>query len=195
MFDLLTKSKIRQKIILLFLYNQKKEYFLSEIARLTGTSAGTAQRENNRLLKDDLLTFHKKGNLNLYRLNKKFALLNEIESIVRKTIGVEVELKKELRKIKGISFTFLFGSYVTGGFKSDSDIDLFVLGSASEDLVFKAVQKVEKIIGREINYHVTGEKEFFNKIGSNAFYKDIVKNHLLLVGEENEFRKIIKNSR
>jgi len=42
MLELFTKSKIRQKIILLFIYNQNKEFYLSEIAKRVKTSAGTA---------------------------------------------------------------------------------------------------------------------------------------------------------
>ena len=45
MLDLLGKSKIRKKIILTFVYNRGKEFYLSEIARMVKTSAGTAQRE------------------------------------------------------------------------------------------------------------------------------------------------------
>lgn len=192
MLELFTKSKIRQRIILLFIYNQNKEFYLSEIAKSVGTSAGTAQRELNRLLQSDLILFKKRAGLNIYALNIRYALLDEVESVVRKTIGVEVELKKELNKIKNLSFAFLFGSYVEGGFKSDSDIDLFFIGKAEEDLIFKAVQKVEKMLGRTINYHLADKEEFFKKIDTNSFYKGILRNYILLVGDMNEFRKLIK---
>jgi len=190
MLELITKSKIRQRIILLFIYNQKKEYYLSEIAKLVGASVGTTQRELNKLLRSDLITFKKKAGLNLYALNKQYPLLDEVESIIRKTIGVEVELKKELGKIKEVAFAFLFGSYVKGGFKSDSDIDLMVIGTPEEDRVFKIAQKAEKAIGREISYHLADKSEFLEKLKSSAFYKDIIKNHILLIGDENDFRKI-----
>jgi len=192
MIDLLTNSKIRQRIILLFVYNQNKEFYLSEIAKIVKTSPGTAQRELNRLLRNDFIVFKKKANLSLYALNRDYSLLHEIESIVKKTFGAELELKKELSRIKGISYAFLFGSYVKGGFKSDSDIDLFVIGEMEEDGVFKAVQKVEGTIGREINYHIATREEFLEKIKINYFHKDIAKNVMLLIGDEYEFRRIIK---
>lgn len=192
MLELFTKSKIRQKMILLFVYNQNKEFYLSEIAKLVKTSAGTAQRELNRLLHSDLINFKKKANLNIYALNKHYSLLKEVESIVRKTFGIEIELKKELSRIKNISFAFLFGSYVKGGLKSDSDIDLFVIGEFDEDQVFKAVRKVEEIIGREINYHIASKREFSEKKKMNYFYKEIAGNFILLIGDEYEFRRLIK---
>lgn len=192
MLELLTKSRIRQRIILLFVYNQNKEFYLSEIAKIVRTSAGTAQRELNKLLHSDFIIFKKKANLNIYILNTHYSLLKEVESIVKKTLGIEVELKKELSRIDNISFAFLFGSYVKGGFKSDSDIDLFIIGEVDEDQVFKAVQKVEEIVRREVNYHIANKTEFLKKKKSNYFYKEIVESFTLLIGDDDEFRRLIK---
>jgi predicted nucleotidyltransferase len=191
MLDLFTKSKIRQRIILLFIYNQNKEFYLSEVAKIVKTSAGTAQRELNKLLQGDFLVFKKKANLSIFMLNKRYSLLKEVESIIKKTLGIEVELKNELSKIDKIAFAFLFGSYVKGGFKSDSDVDLFVIGDVDGDQVFKAVKKVEEITGREINYHLASKREFYKKKRKGYFYKEIVENYDLLIGNEREFKKII----
>jgi len=191
MLEILGKSKIRKKIILLFVYNQGKEFYLSEIARRVKTSAGTAQRELNKLLAQDFITFRKRGNLSIHRLNESFALLNEIESIVRKTFGIEVELRDELRKMRAVQFAFLFGSYVKGGLKSDSDIDLFIIGAPKEDDVFNAVRKVEDSVGREINYHLADEAEFSEKSRRNPFYREILKRPLMLIGKEDELKEII----
>lgn len=189
MLSLLTKSSIRRKIILLFVYNQRKEFYLSEIARRARTSPGTAQRELNRLLAMDLLVFQKRGNLNIYRLNGNYALLGEIEAIVRKTCGAEIELKRALGKVRGILFAFLFGSYVKGIMKSDSDIDLFIVGSPSEDDVYRAVRNVEETVGREINYHMMTEPELARKSKTSSFIQDILVKPLMIVGNEDELRK------
>lgn len=192
MLEFLTKSKIRKKIILLFVYNQRREFYLSEIARHVKTSAGTTQRELNKLLSMDLITFQKKGNLNIYSLNNRHPLLKEIESITRKTFGIEVELQSELNKIKNISYAFLFGTYVKGGFRSGSDIDLYVVGDIDEDKLFDATQRVEETVGREINYHITGIGEFKDKAKKDYFHKNILENYILLIGDEDVFRRFIE---
>jgi len=191
MIELITKSKIRQRIILLFIYNQSEEFYLSEIARRVNSSAGTTQRELDRLLRNDFLHFKKKANLSIYRLNKRYSLLNEVESIVRKTIGIETELKTRLAQVENIEFAFLFGSYVKGGLKSDSDIDLFIIGKAEEDLVFKNVEELESVIGREINYHLSSKEDFLNRKSQHYFYKEILSDYLLLMGDQDEFRHLI----
>ena len=192
MIDFITRSKIRQKIILLFLYNQKREFYLSEIAKMVGTSAGTAQRELNKLLRNDFINFKKKANLSIYSLNKRYSLLREVEAIVRKTFGIEVQLKNKLSKFKNIKYVFIFGSYVKGGFKSDSDIDLFLIGDTDEDEIMDAVQKLEQIIGREINYHFISKREFLSRAKKRFFYRDIIKDYIWLLGNEDEFKKLIK---
>jgi predicted nucleotidyltransferase len=193
MLDLLTKSTIRKKIIILFIYNQDKDYYLSEIAKFIKTSPGTAQRELNRLLKINLITMRKRGGLNVYQLNKEFALLKEVESIVKKTIGIEAELEGLLKGIKDIEFAFIFGSYAKGGLKSDSDIDLFiVISKPNEDQVYRALKKIEDKIKREINYHISRKEEFIENLENRYFYKDIVDNFILIKGSRDEFRKFIE---
>jgi predicted nucleotidyltransferase/predicted transcriptional regulator with HTH domain len=192
MIGILTKSKIRQRIILLFLHNQKKEFYLSEIAKMVGTSPGTAQRELNRLLENDFIIFKKKANLSIYALNKRYSLLKEIETIVQKTFGIEAQLKNELDSFGRLEYAFIFGSYAKGGFKSDSDIDLFLIGNIDEDEIVDAFQKIEEIIGREINYHFASRREFLNRAKTRSFYKEITKDCLWLLGNEDEFKRLIE---
>jgi predicted nucleotidyltransferase len=191
MLNILGKSRIRQKIILLFVYNKGTEFYLSEIARRVKTSAGTAQRELNRLLIMDLVSFRKKGNLSVYKLNEGFPLLREVEVIVRRTIGIEAELRKALAGIKGIRWAFTFGSLAKGSMKADSDIDLFVIGSMNEDDVYKAVRTVEEIVGREINYHLSDETEFAKRSKDGSFYQEIAAGPLMLIGREDDLRQLI----
>ena len=191
MLALLSKSGIRRKIILLFVYNQGKEFFLSEVARQVKTTPGTAQRELKKLLAMDFLAFHKKGNLSLFKLNPRYALLKEIEAIIHKTCGVEVELGKALGKVNGISFAFVFGSYARGGLKSDSDVDLFIIGRPVEDDIYQAVRSVEEKVGRDINYHIADEAEFVRKARSTSFIKEILAQPLMIRGREADLRKLV----
>jgi predicted nucleotidyltransferase len=192
MIDFITKSKIRQKIILLFLYNQKREFYLSEIAKLVGTSPGTAQRELNRLCANDFILFKKRANLSIYSLNKRYTLLKEVEAIVNKTFGIEVQLENGLGTIDNIEYAFIFGSYVKGKFRSESDIDIFIIGDVDEDQILKTVVKIENSIDREINYHLADRNEFLSKTKDSYFYREILQDYLLLIGNKDEFKKLIK---
>lgn len=191
MLNLITKSKIRQKIILLFIYNPDKEYYINEIARLIGTSAGNVQRELKKLSESGFLTKNSKGNAVYFKIDRSNPLLPDIKSIVDKTIGLSHILEKELQKTGGINFAFLFGSYVKGDFNRDSDIDLYVIGGINDRELYRKIRKAEDKINREINYHLATQEEFKRNLKKYFFYKEIVAKHVLIIGNENEFREFI----
>lgn len=192
MIDIISKSKIRQRILLLFVYNPKKRYYINEAAKLVNTSSGTAQRELEKLASAGILKKEKKANLAYFKINSENPLYGDIKNIIEKTIGLESILKKELSGDKKIKFAFLFGSYVKGDFRHDSDVDLYIIGDVKEDKLYRAVKKAEKRIAREINYHISGEEEFKENLKKSFFHKEILGDYLLLIGDKNEFRKFIK---
>lgn len=189
--DLLGKSKIRQRIILLFAYNPNQAYYINEAARLVKTSAGTAQRELQRLAKDGFLKKERKSNLVYFKINIANPLLAEIRHIIDQTIGLRGILEKELKKERNIDFAFLFGSYAKGELKPDSDIDLYVIGGISEQELYKRIRKVEEKIHREINYHIAEPREFKKNLKKSFFHKEILTKYILIIGDESKFRKFI----
>jgi predicted nucleotidyltransferase len=189
---ILFKSKIRQKILTIFFADEDRKFYINEMARLINTSQGTCRRELNKLADMGLLASSRTGNLLYYEINKKSPFYNEFKNIIRKTIGIEATLKGKLQKIKGISYAFIFGSYVKKEFKTGSDIDIVIIGSASEDRLIKIFRDVEGSIGREINYHLYSLREFKNKLKTNSFTINIIKNYIIVAGDESDFRKLLK---
>ena len=192
MLNLITKSEIRKKIILLLIYNPGKSYYINEIARLIKTSAGNVQRELKKLKENGLLLEEKKGNLVYFEINTVNSLFKDFKNIVDKTIGLKNILENILKKAKGIDFAFLFGSYTKDDFGPDSDIDLYVIGGMSEKELYQLVKKAEGKIYREINFHLSSQKEFQEKIKESFFHKEILKNFILIIGDKNEFEKFIR---
>ncbi len=192
MLNLITKSAIRKRIILLLIYNPEDSFYINQIARLVKTSPGNVQRELKKLEANGLLLKEKKGNSLYFKINTTNPIFNDFKNIVDKTIGVKIILEATLKQAKGIDFAFLFGSYVKGDFTSDSDIDLYIVGQINEKEAHRLIKKVEGKIYREINYHLATREEFQEKIKESFFHKEILKNFLLIIGDENEFRKFIK---
>ena len=188
---IITKSKIRQRLLLLFVYNPHREYYINEAAKLVKTSAGTAQRELERLVDSGILKREKKANLSLFRVDEKYPLYHDIKSIIAKTIGIEHLLHEVLSKHAKIKFAFLFGSYVKGDLKPDSDIDLYVIGDCSDEEIYRQTKTVAEKIKREINYHLSNPAEFKKQMAKSFFHKEILDHYLLIVGDKYEFRKFI----
>lgn len=190
MVDILFKSKIRQKILSRFFANEGGRFYINEMARLVNTTQGTCRRELNKLVDMGVLTTSKEGNLLYYYVNKQTPLYREFSVIIQKTIGIEAKLKSSLQSFKGISYAFIFGSYAKREFKPESDIDVVIIGIIEEDRLIRVFKDFEKTIGREINYHIYTEEEFKNKLRTNSFIKNIIKNHIIIKGDEIAFREL-----
>jgi len=191
MLNIITKSKIRQNILRLLFSHQSNRFYLSEIAKIIHTSRGTAQRELNKLIQSGIIKTEKKATIRYYFINKQNPLLKELKKIINNTIGVEVELKKVIKKIKGIEYAFIYGSYIKGNFSADSDIDLIIIGKPDENQLINKIKNIEKLINREINYHLYSNKEFKTKFKKNSFLKNIIKNYLLLTNNQDGFNKLL----
>lgn len=194
MFDSLymMKSKIRRDLLSLFFTNPTQKYYLREIQRLLGHSAGSIRRELLKFQKDDILTTQRAGNLLYYSVNTHHPLFSELKSIVKKTIGVEGMIKDALSSIEGIDLAFIYGSFAGGKEKSSSDIDIFIVGKCKENLLIETINSLEKQLQREINYTLYSKKDFLKKKSDNdPFIKNVMKNKkIFLRGENHALRNL-----
>jgi len=103
--------------------------------------------------------------LRLFKINEQYPLYKEIKSFVRKTVGVEAQLKEILVGIEGIEKALIYGSYAKDSMRPDSDVDVLVVvnKTQAEDNLVSGLSRVEKTIGREINYKLYTEKDFRQK--------------------------------
>lgn len=177
-----------------FFADESNKFYINEMARIVGTTQGTCRRELNKLVDMGWLITSKQGNLQYYHVNKKNSLYEEFKTIIQKTIGIEAILKNALQVVEGIHYAFIFGSYAKKEFKPESDIDMAVIGAVKEALLMKALKNTEKTIGREINYHLYTESEFKEKLKTNSFIQNIIKNCIMVAGDERKFRKLFKKS-
>ena len=147
----ITKSKIRRDLLTLFFTNPSQKYYLRELQRILGYSAGSIRRELSKFQKDTLFNTQKVGNLLYYSLNIKHPLFKELKSIVSKTVGVEARLRKTLSSIKKIKIAFVYGSFAAKREKGISDIDLMIIGEPDISYLNEKITKLEKKLIREIN--------------------------------------------
>ncbi|MFH1753790.1 MAG: nucleotidyltransferase domain-containing protein [Candidatus Omnitrophota bacterium] len=190
MFDSLfiSKSKIRRDLLALFFANQDKKFYLRELQRILGHSAGSIRRELLRFQEDNLFLTQRAGNLLYYSLNTKHPLFNELKSIVSKTVGVEGLLKKELSSIKNIDYAFIYGSFASGKEKLVSDIDLMIIGEPEDSPLYEKISQLEKKLEREINPSVYSTKEYKAKRkNKEGFITDLLSNpKIMLIGNEDD---------
>jgi|Deesub1362B_J571_1020462.scaffolds.fasta_scaffold00006_298 predicted nucleotidyltransferase len=184
----IAKSKIRQDLLTLFFTNPSKRYYLRELERMLGYSAGSIRRELLRFQKDDLFNTQRVGNLLYYSLNTKHPLYKELKSIVSKTVGVEGSLRKVLSSIKAIKIAFIYGSFAVKRQKSTSDIDLMIIGEPDISLLNEKIAQLEQKLRREINITIYSLKEYkAKKKAKSEFIMELLKTpKIMLIGKEND---------
>ncbi|EKD82578.1 MAG: regulatory protein ArsR [uncultured bacterium] len=164
---------------------------MREIERQSGLTIGTIQREAAKLSGMDLLVRRVDGNRTYYRANISHPLYKPIREMVLKTSQMADVLKAAFAD-EGVDFVFLFGSVVSGSFKPESDIDLFVIGDTGFRAVCNLLQDAGKVVGREINPHVMRLEEFIQRRkDKDHFVTSIMESPVqMIIGSENELRKL-----
>jgi predicted nucleotidyltransferase len=184
----ISKSKIRQDLLALFFTNPSQRYYLRELQRQIGYSAGSIRRELLKFQKDDLFNTQMVGNLLYYSLNTKHPLFQELKMIVSKTVGMEGRLRSTLSSIHGISVAFIYGSYAKRKEKGSSDIDLMIIGNPDTSLLNEKIAELEKRLKREINPTLYSLEEYRRKkCAKSGFIMELLKNpKIMVVGKEDD---------
>ena len=184
----IAKSKIRQGLLSLFFTNPSREYYLRELQRILGYSAGSIRRELIRFQKDNLFDTRKAGNLLYYFLNQRHPLFKELKSIISKTVGVEASLRNSLLSIKGIKTALIYGSFASKKENSASDIDLMIVGDPDNSCLNEKLSSLEKRLRREISPTIYSPREYkAKKRGKGGFITDLLmKPKIMLIGKEDD---------
>lgn len=181
----------RRRVLGLLLLHPDQRYYLREIARLTGSTAGTLTRELSKLVKAGVVTVQKVGNQAHYSANRDCPVFDELASILRKTSGLTDVLAEALLPLADqIEAAFVFGSVASGKARAESDIDLMVIGDVSFKAVVTALYSLQERLGRELNPKVYSRKEWRDLVTENGtFIRDIQKKPMLFImGRESDLR-------
>ncbi len=184
----ISKSKIRRDILTLFFTNPSQKYYLRELQRQLGYSAGSIRRELLKFQKDNLFNTQMAGNLLYYTLNTKHPLFKELKTIVSKTVGVEGSLKNALSSVHGIRIAFVYGSFASKKEKGSSDIDLMIIGNPDTSLLNEKIAELEKRLKREINPTIYSMEEYrAKKKAKSGFILELIrKPKIILIGNNDD---------
>jgi len=192
MLQKLFSSRVRVKLLNQFITSPEGRFYIRELERLIGEDYKSIVTELHNLESLGLLRSEKQGNLKYYSLDRNFFLYPELKNIIFKTVGVKGILEQELKKIKGIMYAFIYGSYAKGTEGPRSDIDLMVIGDVEVERVVGSLREPERSLQRKVNYVVFDlpeiQKRFKDK---NDFVREVFEDEkVMLIGEEYELRRI-----
>lgn len=129
LYDLFIKSS-EQKILSFFAMNPDQSFYLRQITRRLKISVGAAHQSLSFLERSGIIVSQMVGKTKLYRLESFNPILNAY-----KILNTLLILDPLIQALKDNSRRLiLYGSYSTGTFTPESDLDLFIVSEEKENI-------------------------------------------------------------
>ena len=172
MLDL--RSDARRRLLAYYFTNPAARHHLRDLAERLSTDPSNLSKELRRLEREGLFRSEISGRQKYFQLNREYPLFDEVRGIVGKTIGAAAMIRASLQKIEGIDEAYLYGSFANNQQDTASDIDVLVIGTPRDEALAQAMRKLERQLGREINYTVFTPKEFESRRArKDAFLENV----------------------
>lgn len=186
--DIIT-SKVRIKILELFLSDLTEMYHVRGIVREVNEEINAVRRELERFENAGILKSEKRGNRLYYWLRPDYLFFNDLLSIVSKTTGLGVEIIRNKNKIGRVNNVMFSGKFVRRKTrKREEDVDILVVGEVVLPELAALIRREESKRGKEINYTVMSREEFeFRKKRRDPFLTGILAgSRIMIIGDEEE---------
>jgi len=181
-------SRVRVKLLELFLTNPGKIFHVREMVRRTDEEINAVRRELAHLEKAGMLTKEPRANRLYYAFRRDYPLYFELLELIAKTTGLGQELLKNKAKLGKIKFAMLSGGFIRGLPSTAEKVDLLLVGSVVLPELSQIVKNEEARRDKEINYTVMTEDEFeFRKKRRDPFILGILSgSRVMIIGDEEE---------
>jgi predicted nucleotidyltransferase len=183
-------TKTQQRVLGALFGQPDRSFYASELIREAGTGSGAAQRELARLEESGLIVSRRIGHQKHYQANAASPLFPELRNIVLKTVGLAEPLRDALKPMaSAIRAAFVYGSVAKATDQASSDIDLMIVSdSLTYGEVFGVLERITRIVGRQINPTVYTTGEFLKRTRTeNAFVTRVLEQpKLWIIGSEND---------
>jgi len=185
--DLLV-SKVRVKLLKMFLANPQEIFYVRQLVRLTEEEINAVRRELLRMEERGLVAKEDRGNRVYYHFQRDYLFYNELLRLVAKTVGIGQAMIKHKNKLGKIKYAFLSLKLLRKRPHKEDDVDLLVVGDVVMPQLAALISQYENELKREINYSAMTKEEFnFRKKRRDPFILNVLsQSRLMLIGDEEE---------
>lgn len=150
MIDTLISNKTRIKLLLKFFLNQRNRSYLRGLEQEFGESSNAIRIELNRLEGAGMLRSEATGNKKYFQANTRHPLFNEIQSIVKKYVGIDQIIENVVMRLGNVQEVYLTGTFAKG--LNSQIIDIALVGKIEVKYLTDLIAKSEQLIDRKIRY-------------------------------------------
>lgn len=158
LFTGLITSKIRIKILMRLFLHPEQSVYLRELSNEFHASPSHIKDELQQLMESDLLKSKKQGKQINYQANIAHPLYPELNSMVKKSLGMDRILESIIERLGNLEQAFVMDDYAEG--KDSGLIDIVLIGHIVLDNLDDLIHKTEKYIGRKIRTLVLTKEEY-----------------------------------
>lgn len=184
-------SKVRVKLLEIFISEPTEMYHVRELVRRTGEEINAVRRELSHMELCGMVKKEPRGNRLYYWFRKDYLFYNDLVSMVVKTTGLGKEFIKNRPKLGKISFVMFSGKFVKRIPRKEEEIDILIVGNVVLPEIAALVHSEQTKRGEEVNYTAMTDEEFdLRKRRRDPFLLGILENsRLMIIGEEEELTK------
>jgi hypothetical protein len=186
--DIIT-SKVRVKVLNLFLANLKEMYHVRGIVREVDEEINAVRRELDKMEKSGILKKEPRGNRVYYWIRTDYPLFGDLLSIVSKSTGIGNSIIENRNKIGKVAYVMFSGRFARRKpRKREEDVDILVVGEVVLPELAAVIRMEESKRNMEINYTVMSKEEFdFRKKRRDPFLLGILAgSRTMIIGDEEE---------
>jgi len=188
MLERLFTSRVRVRLLTLFLTHPTEAFYVRQIARLTGETYNNVRQELQNLAQIGLILSERRANATYYRADMDHFLFPELKRIILKTKAVGDRLREALSALGNVRVAFIYGSTARGTEIASSDMDLMVIGDVDLDALDNAIDSIEEEMGRAVNYTLFSVREWQERVSQgHSFVTDVLTHEkVFLIGDEDD---------
>ena len=192
--DKLFGSRTRVLILSKLVMNPNRSLYIRQLSKELGLTFSVVYKEIEKLKNLGLVTEERRGRIRLFTINRNSVIYDELRRLLLKTTALGQQLRSSLPELEKAKYVLIYGSVARGEELETSDVDLLIIGDIAEENLIAGIRKVEKEIGREINYILWSEREFEKRVKTkHHLLTEIADNPIIgLVGDVDEFRRTVK---
>ncbi|MDD5457107.1 MAG: hypothetical protein PHV30_08755 [Candidatus Margulisbacteria bacterium] len=174
------QSKVKRKLLKLFLFNKNKKYHTRELSRIIEEPISAVQREIKKLLQLQIIIKYPEGNIINYFLNTQNPFYEDLKKVVIKTSTEPREFFKLLISSKSLNIIALYGESVKAPMKFSEPLKLLIVGSMESEILNEYLKAIMDIFNREYELLYYSNEQYKKEAENNKKFQTILKSKQLL---------------
>lgn len=189
--DELFISKVRVKILKLFLTAQEPLLHVREIVRRVDEEINAVRRELLRMEKYGLVSSEWRANRRLYHFRKDYIFYQELLRLVVKSAGLGGSIIKNKAKLGKIKYAMLSLRFAKQEAPGSEDVDILIVGQIVLPEFQSLIAEEQTKRDFEINYSFMDEAEFQFRVRRRDPFiiKVITQPKIMLIGDEDDLSR------